>query len=156
MKGYFKRIKSILTYYDYEPLLFFLSIASVLSHIQIWFSDFSYEEGYVKYFNLIWFNPNSFSEWLFLFDTIVGISIVAFLYNQKMLLKLVTIKSILILYIQIPEIWYVIKTIIGKAELSFLEYFTLLADVDGFYIWSFVWIWILIQMKKKQLYQKIK
>jgi hypothetical protein len=156
MKNYFKRIKDILTYYDYEPLLFFLSIASVISHAQIWFSDFSHEVGYVKYFDLIWFNPNEFMEWLFLFDTLVGISIIGFLHNQRILLKLVAIKSIIILYINIPELWYIIKTILGKEELSFLQYFTLMHDVDGFYVWSFVWIWILIQMKKKQLYQRLK
>ena len=156
MKGYFKRIKDILTYYDYEPLLFFLSIASVISHIQTWFSDFSHEEGYVKYFDLIWFNPNKFIEWFFVFDTIVGILIVGFLHNQKMLLRLVAIKSILVLYINIPELWYIIRTIIGKEELSFLQYFTLMRDPEEFYVWSFVWIWILIQMKKKELYQKIR
>ena len=156
MKGYFKRIKDILTYYDYEPLLFFLSIASVISHIQTWFSDFSHEEGYVKYFDLIWFNPNKFIEWFFVFDTIIAISIVGFLHNQKMLLRLVAIKSILVLYINIPELWYIIRTIIGKEELSFLQYFTLMRAPEEFYVWSFVWIWILIQMKKKELYQKIR
>ena len=156
MRSYFKRIKDILTYYDYEPLLFFLSIASVISHIQTWFSDFSHEEGYVKYFDLIWFNPNKFIEWFFVFDTIVGILIVGFLHNQKMLLRLVAIKSILVLYINIPELWYIIRTIIGKEELSFLQYFTLMRAPEEFYVWSFVWIWILIQMKKKELYQKIR
>ena len=156
MKSYFKRIKGILTYYDYEPLLFFLSTASVITYIQIWFSDFSHEEGYVKYFDLIWFNPNKFMEWFFVFDTIVSILIVGFLHNQKMLLRLVAIKSILVLYINIPELWYIIRTIIGKEELSFLQYFTLMRDPEEFYVWSFVWIWILIQMKKKELYQKIR
>ena len=156
MKSYFKRIKGILTYYDYEPLLFFLSTASVITYIQIWFSDFSHEEGYVKYFDLIWFNPNKFMEWFFVFDTIVSILIVGFLHSQKMLLRLVAIKSILVLYINIPELWYIIRTIIGKEELSFLQYFTLMRDPEEFYVWSFVWIWILIQMKKKELYQKIR
>ena len=156
MRAYFKRIKDILTYYDYEPLLFFLSIASVITYIQIWFSDFSHEEGYVKYFDLIWFNPNKFMEWFFVFDTIVSILIVGFLHSQKMLLRLVAIKSILVLYINIPELWYIIRTIIGKEELSFLQYFTLMRDPEEFYVWSFVWIWILIQMKKKELYQKIR
>lgn len=156
MKRYFKRIKDILTYYDYETLLFFLSIASVISYIQIWFKDFSQNEGYVKYFDLIWFNPNKFIEWFFVFDTIIAISIVGFLHNQKMLLKLVAIKSILVLYINIPELWYIIRTIFGKADLSFLQYFSTMHDPAGFYIWSFVWIWILIQMKKKELYQKIR
>jgi hypothetical protein len=156
MKGYFKRIKDILTYYDYEPLLFFLSIASVITHLQTWFGDFSHIEGTVKYFDLIWFNPNSFNEWFYVFDTIVAISIVGFLHNQKMLIKLLTIKSILILYTNIPELWYIFKTILGKEELSFLQYFTLTHGVAEFYVWSFVWIWILIQMKKKELYQKIR
>jgi len=113
-------------------------------------------EGTIKYFDLIWFNPNSFNEWFYVFDTIVAISIVGFLHNQKMLIKLLAIKSILILYTNIPELWYIIKTILGKEELSFLQYFTLTNNVAGFYVWSFVWIWILVQMKKKELYQKIR
>jgi len=53
-------------------------------------------------------------------------------------------------------LWYIFKTIIGKEELSFLQYFTLTYGVAEFYVWSFVWIWILAQMKKKELYQKIR
>jgi hypothetical protein len=147
MLRYFKRIKDILTYYDYQPMLFFLALYDVIWNIQSYLQETS---GSELYFGIFYFDKSNFYEWQYFVYTILSFLIIIFLHNEKILTRLIIPKVIICLHILFGEIVYYIQIFTGNAELTFIEYFSLI--IFASFYWPMVWIWILFQLLKKRLY----
>jgi len=153
MRKYFKRIKDILTYYDYQPMLFFLAVYDILSQLNVWMHNPGMgdeESNYTKYFDLFYFGGGILTEWIYLVYTLLSVFIILFLHKENVLVKLLIPKVIIGLLFIIDDFIYFGKTIFGLVELSFTEYYSLV--MIGELWWPIVWGWVLFQMMKKRLY----
>lgn len=151
MMGYFKRIKDILTYYDYEPLIFFVALYDFFD-VGVLILGFDEYGGGSNFFQT--FNPLSFGAWDLLLYWIGAILILLTLNNKKWLERIITIHAIQ------ATIYFVNMYILDKGDV-FKDFFNdwqsyqWIMDLTAQLFWGIAWIWILFQMKKKELYRKI-
>lgn len=149
MRSYFKRIKDILTYYDYEPLIFFVALYD--------FFDLStlllgLDGENCNFFEI--FDVGRFYDWMPLLYWLGAILILVTLNNKKWLTPIITFHAI-------QSIIYFIDLYILDRGGIFEDWFNdsqsyqWLLDLTTQLFWGFAWIWILFQMKKKELYRKM-
>ena len=147
--GYFKRIKDILTYYDYEPLIFFVALYDI---VWVGQSIFRLDEWNCNTFQT--FNITSYLNWQVMVYWFGAILIVFCINNPKWLTRIIILHTIQSIVYAMENTWFLFSFFSDFLEngLYYAEfYFDLLRQL----FWMYVWPWILFQMKKKELYQRL-
>ena len=147
MKGYFKRIKDILTYYDYEPLIFFVALYDFIDLSRVLLGVDGENCNFFQTFD-VW----RFYDWMPLLYWLGSILILATLNNKKWLTPLITFHAI-------QSLVYLVDAYILDRAGIFEDWgwwsYQWVLDLTQQLFWGIAWIWILFQMKKKQLYQRL-
>ena len=151
MRSYFKRIKDILTYYDYEPLILFVALYDI---IMVGASIFGKDEWGCNAFQT--FDVYSFLNWMFMIYWFGAILIILCINSPKWLTRFITIHTIQALIYSTDygsELLYNLITDFNDVVLYYLSFYL---DLLRQLFWMYIWIWILFQMKKKELYQRLR
>ena len=147
MRAYFKRIKDILTYYDYEPLIFFVALFDI---IQLSNTLFLPDEWNCNTFQS--FDVYRLYDWMPVLYWASAILIFLLINNSKWLVRLVTFHTF-------QSVFYLIHQggtqLIYNDPMFWIENYWYIFDMLRQMFWMFAWIWILFQIKKKELYQKL-
>ena len=148
MRSYFKRIKDILTYYDYEPLIFFVALYDFIDLSAILLGTDEWNCNFFQAYD-VW----RFYDWMPFLYWLGSILILLTLNNKKLLTPIITFHAIQSL------VYLVDAFILDNAGIydswRWWSYQWLL-DMTSQLFWGFAWIWILFQMKKKELYQRLR
>jgi hypothetical protein len=136
-KSYFKNIKNILIYFDYQTLLFWWCISDCLNNQVLW-TNYSYwlELG----------QPNTY--WLYFVYLLFSSLIVISLNNLNWLVKFVGCYLILYLF---STVRYVVDIVVQ-------DDFQLVKDFRALLItgWYFsMWLWIYFKLKKEKLHKSL-
>jgi hypothetical protein len=149
MLRYFKRIKDILTYYDYEPLIFFVALFDI---IWVGSSIFSTDEWNCNSFQT--FDVTDFLSWMVMIYWFGSILIILCINNPKWLTRLIILHTIQSIVYAIDNTWFLFTFLTDFIENGF-SYISFHLDLLRQLFWMYVWVWILFQMKKKELYQRL-
>lgn len=150
MRSYFKRIKDILTYYDYEPLIFFVALFDI---IWVGQSIFRHDEWNCNSFQT--FSGTNYLSWMVMVYWVCAILIVLCINRPKWLSGLIIIHTIQSLIYSTENTWYLLESTPNLFEEG-LYYASFYLDLLRQLFWMYVWVWILFQMKKKELYQRLR
>ena len=136
---YFKKIKNILLYFDFQPLLFFWISSDILNNLVLW-TELSYWEAAGQ--------PNTY--WLYFMYLICSTLMLVFINNITWLSRFVTVYLILYLF---STIRYLVNVFGGDSEA-----FTI-TDFKNILItcwYAFMWAWILFKLKKEILHKSLR
>lgn len=147
MRSYFKKIRDILTYYDYEPLIFFVAL---FDFINLTNNFITIDEWNCNFFQT--FDVTRFYDWMPLIYWLTAFLILLFINNRKILTWLIVLHVMQDTVYLVDNIRWLILDI---AETP--QWFHFRWAIDMFYqlFWALAWYWILFQMKKKELYQRL-
>jgi len=147
MKSYFKRIKDILTYYDYEPLILFVALFDI---IQLSSTLFWPDEWNCNTFQT--FDVYRLYDWMPVLYWTSAILIILLINNSKWLVRLITFHTL-------QSVFYLVHLggtqIMYVDQIEWFQEYWYTFDILRQVFWMFAWIWILFQIKKKELYQKL-
>tara|TARA_R110002012_G_scaffold69650_2_gene180155 strand:+ start:278 stop:706 length:429 start_codon:yes stop_codon:yes gene_type:complete len=136
LNNYFKKIKDILLYYDYQPLLLFWITSDVFNNMVLW-TNYSYwlELG----------QPNTY--FLYLTYLIISLGILLSLHNLRRLILFISCYLIVYIY---STVRYLLD-IYNAVDIDFG-----IMDFKNIFItaWYFsMWAWILFKLKKENLHR---
>ena len=138
--GYFKKIKEVLLYFDFQPLLFFWVISDMLNNQVLWTTlDYWTEAG------------QPYTYWLYFAYLIGSIGMIVFLYNTKWL-------SVFVGYHLILTLFATIRYIVDIYQTMYTEPLTLI-DIKNLSLtcwYAFMWSWILFKLKRELLINTVK
>jgi len=147
LKSYFKRIKDILTYHDYEPLIFFVAL---YDFIDLSNSLITLDSWNCNTFQT--FDVGRFYDWMPFLYWLTAILILLFINNRKLLVWLIIFHVIQDTIYIVDNISWLILDILENPQVYHFRWFVDFADQ---LFWGLAWYWILFQMKKKELYQRL-
>ena len=151
MISYFKRLKDILTYYDYEPLIFFVALYDFIDLSAVLLGLDEWNCNLFQTFD-VW----RFYDWMPLLYWLGSILILITLTNKKWFVPLT---GPLITFHAIQSLVYLVDAFIldrgGIYETWGWWAYQWMFDLTSQLFWGIAWIWILFQMKKKELYQNL-
>ena len=147
MKSYFKRIKDILTYYDYEPLIFFVALFDFVNLTNYFITPDEWNCNFFQNFDI-----SSYIDWMVLLYWLTAFLIIFSLNNWKLLVWLIIFHVIQDTVYIISNVTWLVSDMVDDPQWHHLRW-----GVDLFYqlFWALAWFWILFQIKKKELYQKL-
>jgi len=154
MRSYFKRIKDILTYYDYEPLIFFVALFDIVHLSSTLFYKSEYSEWCNTFQEFILSEYTRFYTWMPLLYWLSAILIIVFINNPKWLSRIIIFHVLQDLVYIIDQGGDILITSFLDPKWALDNYWYLIDFVRQLF-WAFAWIWILFQMKKKELYQRL-
>jgi len=135
--NYFKRIKDILIYFDFQPLLFFWVLSDVFNNMVLWST------------HSIWVEQGQGNTYfLYLSYLILSLLMLLFIHNYKRLSIIVNLYLILYLF---STIRYLVNIdwLVGLEVIDYKNIFIT--------IWySMMWIWIAFKIKNENLHKQLK
>jgi len=137
-KQYFHKLKQLLIYFDFEPLLFVWVVSDVLNNMVLW-TSFAYWQELEQ--------PNTY--WLYFSYLIGSLSMLICLHNKKWLAR--CIAGYLILYL-FSTIRYLVDIVLDAEKI-----FNIM-DAKNILItcwYAAIWIWVLIKVKKENLHKEL-
>lgn len=149
MRSYLKRVKEILTYYDYEPLILFVALFDI---VWVGQSIFRTDDWNCNSFQT--FSITDYLSWAVMIYWFGAILIILCINNPKWLTRIIVVHTIQSIVYATENTWYLFTFFTDFLEDGFWYaqfYFDLLRQL----FWMYVWVWILFQMKKKELYQRL-
>lgn len=138
IKKYFQKIKEVLVYFDFEPLLFMWVASDILNNMVLW-TSLDYWEKLDQ--------PNTY--WLYLAYLIGSVGMLVFLHNKKWLARFISFYLTIYLF---STIRYLVNIFGGDGEV-----FTVI-DAKNILItcwYATMWIWILVKVKKEILHKTL-
>ena len=138
IKKYFQKIKEVLVYFDFEPLLFMWVASDILNNMVLW-TSLDYWEKLDQ--------PNTY--WLYLAYLIGSVGMLVFLHNKKWLARFISFYLTIYLF---STIRYLVNIFGGDGEA-----FTVI-DAKNILItcwYATMWIWILVKVKKEILHKTL-
>ena len=153
MRSYLKRIKGILTYYDYEPLILFVALFDIIQLADSIFYVGEWNE-WCNTFQV--FDVYRFYDWMPILYFFGGFTIIATINNPKWLLRIIVFHTIQAVVYIIDSSYGMLQWFIEDGLLTVLtqDLWHVISWVHQIF-WMFAWPWILFQMKKKELYQRL-
>ena len=138
IKKYLQKIKEVLIYFDFEPLLFMWVASDILNNMVLWTTlDYWTELG----------QPNTY--WLYFTYLVGSLGMLVFLHNKKWLARFVSFYLIIYLF---STIRYLVNIFSGEGEA-----FTII-DAKNIIItcwYASMWVWILFKVKKEILHKTL-
>jgi hypothetical protein len=138
IKKYFQKIKEVLVYFDFEPLLFMWVASDILNNMVLW-TSLDYWEKLDQ--------PNTY--WLYMAYLIGSVGMLVFLHNKKWLARFISFYLTIYLF---STIRYLVNIFGGDGEV-----FTVI-DAKNILItcwYATMWIWILVKVKKEILHKTL-
>ena len=138
IKKYFQKIKGVLVYFDFEPLLFMWVASDILNNMVLW-TSLDYWEKLDQ--------PNTY--WLYMAYLIGSVGMLVFLHNKKWLARFISFYLTIYLF---STIRYLVNIFGGDGEV-FTE-----NDEKNILItcwYATMWIWILVKVKKEILHKTL-
>ena len=138
IKKYLQKIKDILIYFDFEPLLFMWVASDILNNMVLW-TNLSYWET----------ADQPYTYWLYLAYLVGSVGMMVFLHNKKWLARFITYYLIIYLF---STIRYLVN-IFGVDSEQFA-----LIDAKNIIItcwYAAMWVWILFKVKKEILHKTL-
>ena len=138
IKKYFQKIKEVLVYFDFEPLLFMWVASDILNNMVLW-TSLDYWEKLDQ--------PNTY--WLYMAYLIGSVGMLVFLHNKKWLARFISFYLTIYLF---STIRYLVNIFGGDGEA-----FTVI-DAKNILItcwYATMWIWILVKVKKEILHKTL-
>jgi hypothetical protein len=138
IKKYLQKIKEVLIYFDFEPLLFMWVASDILNNMVLW-TTLSYWEELGQ--------PNTY--WLYFTYLIGSLGMLVFLHNKKWLARFISFYLTIYLF---STIRYLVNIFSGEGEA-----FTVI-DAKNILItcwYASMWIWILFKVKKEILHKTL-
>jgi hypothetical protein len=138
IKKYFQKIKEVLVYFDFEPLLFMWVASDILNNMVLW-TSLDYWEKLDQ--------PNTY--WLYVAYLIGSVGMLVFLHNKKWLARFISFYLTIYLF---STIRYLVNIFGGDGEV-----FTVI-DAKNILItcwYATMWIWILVKVKKEILHKTL-
>ena len=135
--NYFKRIKDILIYFDFQPLLFFWVLSDVFNNMVLWST------------HSIWVEQGQGNTYyLYLSYLILSLSMLVFIHNYKRLSIIVNLYLILYLF---STIRYLVNIdwLVGLEVIDYKNIFITLW-------YSSMWVWIAFKIKNENLHKELR
>ena len=135
---YLQKIKDVLVYFDFEPLLFMWVASDILNNMVLW-TTYSYWEDLGQ--------PNTY--WLYFTYLIGSLGMLVFLHNKKWLARFISFYLIIYLF---STIRYLVNIFGADGEA-----FTVL-DAKNILItcwYASMWVWVLFKVKKEILHKSL-
>ena len=137
MKTYLNRIKDILIYFDFQPLLFFWVLSDIFNNMVLWST------------HSIWVEQGQGNTYfLYLSYLILSVLMLFFIHNYKRLSVIVNLYLCL----------YVFSTIRYLVNIDWSIGFEVI-DYKNIFItiwYSMMWIWIAFKIKNENLHKQLK
>lgn len=138
IKKYLQKIKKVLIYFDFEPLLFMWVVSDILNNMVLW-TTLSYWEDLGQ--------PNTY--WLYLTYLIGSVGMLVFLHNKKWLARFISFYLIIYMF---STIRYLVNIFGGAGEA-----FNII-DAKNILItcwYASMWVWVLFKVKKEILHKTL-
>tara|TARA_R110000744_G_scaffold226267_1_gene344661 strand:- start:1 stop:423 length:423 start_codon:yes stop_codon:yes gene_type:complete len=137
IKKYLQKIKDVLVYFDFEPLLFMWVASDILNNMVLW-TTLDYWESVDQ--------PNTY--WLYLTYLISSVGMMVFLHNKKWLARFISFYLIVYLF---STIRYLVNIFAGGQDFTIIDAKNIL--ITCWY--AAMWVWILFKVKKEILHKTL-
>ena len=137
IKKYLQKIKDILIYFDFEPLLFMWVASDILNNMVLW-TTLDYWESVDQ--------PNTY--WLYLTYLISSVGMMVFLHNKKWLARFISFYLTVYLF---STIRYLVNIFGDGQDFTIIDTKNIL--ITCWY--ASMWIWILFKVKKEILHKTL-
>lgn len=137
IKKYLQKIKDILIYFDFEPLLFMWVASDILNNMVLW-TTLDYWEGLDQ--------PNTY--WLYLTYLISSVGMMVFLHNKKWLARFISFYLTVYLF---STIRYLVNIFGDGQDFTIIDTKNIL--ITCWY--AAMWVWILFKVKKEILHKTL-
>ena len=137
IKKYLQKIKDVLVYFDFEPLLFMWVASDILNNMVLW-TTLDYWESVDQ--------PNTY--WLYLTYLISSVGMMVFLHNKKWLARFISFYLTVYLF---STIRYLVNIFTGGQDFTIIDAKNIL--ITCWY--AAMWVWILFKVKKEILHKTL-
>ena len=135
---YFKKIKDILLYFDFQPLLFFWVTSDILNNMVLWTTLSYWKELDQEY-----------TYWLYLAHLIASVGIILTIHNIKWASKFVLLHLTIVLYSTIKYLVDIFTP--GSDPYTFQDTKNII--ITFWYV--FLWTWIYFKLKLEMLHKTL-